>query len=131
MTALALCLAAVPAFAAHAAGASVNIAQSTPQTTTDASSSRIVVTVRKVYFFDQLDRNHNGLLSRAELPLDLRDLRRNFLRADFDHNGQISPMEYVLFTRGLAPQYAGVSHAYIYVYGRPHEYPRRISTEEM
>ncbi|KGI79115.1 hypothetical protein LF63_0101160 [Oleiagrimonas soli] len=92
------------------------------------ASQDMVVTVRKVYFFASLDRNNNGLLSRAELPKDMVDLRRNFLRADYDHNGQLSPMEYILYSRGLAPRYAGVSHAYIYVFDPPTRHSQIIRT---
>jgi hypothetical protein len=79
-------------------------------------SDRVVTTVRKVYFFDALDRNHNGMLSRSEIPRDMTQLRRNFTRADFDENGQLSQHEYYLYSQGLSPNYIGAYHAHIFVY---------------
>jgi hypothetical protein len=74
------------------------------------------VQVRKVYFFTQLDKDHNQRLSRAELPSDMHDLRRNFVRADFNQDGQLSAQECLLYAQGQAPEYTGVAHAYTYVY---------------
>ncbi|HET8555531.1 MAG TPA: hypothetical protein VFL78_11960 [Rhodanobacteraceae bacterium] len=71
---------------------------------------------RKVYFFNKLDRNHDGQLSRSEIPKDMRYLRLHFIEADWNENGKLSPEEYVLYKRGQAPQYAGVFHAIVYVY---------------
>ena len=86
------------------------------QATRDGYSGPIVSIVRKVYFFNRLDRNHNGQLARSEIPKDMTNLRRDFLRADFDGNGQLSPQEIVLYERGEAPQYVGVNHAYVFVF---------------
>lgn len=70
----------------------------------------------KVYYFKQLDRDHNGQLSRAELPTDMRDLRLHFVSADWDGNGMISPAEYVMFRDHTGPQYAGVYRAVVFMY---------------
>ena len=128
--------AAVGLFCSQAfAAKTVNPPAPTPsmQASADATASsdkpRIVVTVRKIYYFDKLDRNHNGMLSRAELPADMGALRRNFVNADFDQNGQLTPEEYVLYSRGLAPQYIGVYHAYVYVYARNGQAVERIRTD--
>jgi hypothetical protein len=111
--ALALGLVCAGAFASQPIHPNVSAAQSS---TAAADSSHIVVTVRKVYWFKYLDRNHNGQLTRSEIPKDMRDLRRNFIHADFNDNGQLSPMELILYTRGEAPQYIATSHGQIFIY---------------
>lgn len=79
----------------------------------------IYSTVRKVYFFTTLDRDHNDKLSRSELPLDMHVLRRDFVRADFNEDRQLSPQEYVMYERGTAPEYVGASHSYTVIYSSP------------
>jgi len=76
----------------------------------------IVASMRKVYSFKLLDRNHNGMLSRSEIPTDMVNLRRDFTRADFDGNGQLTPEEYILYSRGQAPKYTGVFHYHTYTF---------------
>lgn len=71
---------------------------------------------RKVYFFKKLDINHDGQLSRSEIPKDMHHLRLHFIQADWDESGKLSPEEYVLYEHHQAPQYAGVSHAIVFVY---------------
>jgi len=103
-------LAAAPLFTTTASPAYIHSASH------GSDTGRIVSIVHKVYFFKTLDRNHNGMLSRAELPADMTALRRNFVRADFDGNGQLSRREILLYQRGQAPQYIGTYHAYVFVY---------------
>lgn len=79
----------------------------------DASSPPIVR--QNVYTFEQMDNNHDGLLRRAELPLDARAMRVNFNRIDFDGNGGLSRAEIAQYIRGSAPQYVGVYHAVTFV----------------
>jgi len=116
--AIALGLACTSAFAAQPLelGAISSNSPLASHASQEGYSGPIVSTVRKVYYFKTLDRNHNGQLSRAEIPKDMINLRRDFLRADFDGNGQLSAEELVLYERGDAPQYIGVNHAYIFVY---------------
>lgn len=116
--ALALGLACTAAFAAEPVSASAALPSYTPasQASQDGYSGPIVSVARKVYFFNALDRNHNGMLSRSEIPTDMVALRRDFTRADFDGNGQLSRSEIYLFERGLAPQYVGVNHADVFVF---------------
>lgn len=71
---------------------------------------------RKVYYFNRLDRNHDGQLSRSEIPKDMKYLRSYFIEQDWDHNGKLSPEEYVLYENHQAPEYAGVFHAIVFVY---------------
>ncbi|HET7663193.1 MAG TPA: hypothetical protein VFK31_06085 [Rhodanobacteraceae bacterium] len=71
---------------------------------------------RKVYFFNKLDRNHDGQLSRSEIPKDMVLLRTRFIYADWNQNGKLSPEEYVLYEHHQAPQYVGVFHAMVFVY---------------
>ncbi|HET6587221.1 MAG TPA: hypothetical protein VFG67_05555 [Oleiagrimonas sp.] len=71
---------------------------------------------RKVYLFSQLDRNHDGQLSRPEIPKDMRYLRLHFIEADWSQNGKLSPEEYVLYEHHQAPQYVGASHAMVVFY---------------
>jgi len=112
--AVALCLACTPALATQPS-ATGEVSPSN-QATQDNHNVRIISIVRKVYSFKELDRNHNGMLSRAEIPRDMVNLRRDFVRADFDGNGQLSPEEYVLYSKGLVPQYVGVFHYDTYTY---------------
>lgn len=72
---------------------------------------------RKVYLFSHLDSNHNGQLSRAELPSEMRDLRLHFVEADWDGNGQLSAQEYRHYAKGTVPKYVGVFHAQAFYYG--------------
>lgn len=115
--ALAIGLACVPAFATQP---TINTSTSgTPaymaRVSGDNGSGKIISVARKVYSFDKLDKNHNGLLSRAELPRDMTTLRREFQRADFDGNGQLSREEIRLFEHGEMPQYIGVYHIPVFV----------------
>ncbi len=115
-TLLVLGLACIPAFASGPANNSLTPSHTPSLTSTSPQTEVIVSRMRKVYFFKDLDKDHNGQLSRAEIPKDMVKLRLDFVRADYDENGQLSPEEYVLYSRGLAPQYTGVYHAYTYTY---------------
>lgn len=68
----------------------------------------------KVYYFDKLDRDHDGQLSRSEVPKDMRYLRLHFIEVDWNENGKLSPEEYVLYEHHQAPRYAGVYHAMVF-----------------
>ena len=59
----------------------------------------------KVYVFTRMDRNHDGQLSRSELPLELVDLRMHFVEADWDRNHRLSPDECRMYNEHTAPQY--------------------------
>lgn len=51
--------------------------------------------------FGDLDKNHDGRLSRSEIPKDvetLKPLRAHFREADLDGNGTLSEQEYVKYT---------------------------------
>lgn len=76
----------------------------------------IYSTVRKVYMFSALDKDHNGKLSRAELPKDMHDLRQDFVRVDLNDDGQISPREYIHYADGTLPSYVGIYHAQTFAY---------------
>ncbi len=112
---LTLGLACAPAFAGPA-HSSVGTSVQTPSSMVQTGTRNIALTVRKVYDFDKLDRNHNGMLTRAEIPADMKNLRRNFNRADFDHNGQLSQREYYLYSHGLSPNYIGAYHIFVAVH---------------
>lgn len=70
----------------------------------------------KVYFFSKLDRNHDGKLSRSELPTDMHLLRARFIYADWNQDGKLSPNEYVMYKEQTAPEYVGVYHVLTFVY---------------
>lgn len=76
--------------------------------------------VRRVYDFDRLDADHNGQLSRGELPKDMHDLRSHFLEADWNHNGQLSAQEYLMYRNHTAPMYTAISHGMIFISGSRH-----------
>lgn len=44
--------------------------------------------------FSQLDRNHDGRITRSEVPHDMHKLRRDFRSYDRDGNGSLSKQEY-------------------------------------
>ena len=81
-----------------------------------SDSQTVVSSERKIYYFAQLDVNHDGRLSRSEIPKDMHSLRRNFVRADFDGDGLITAQEYTLYANGQAPQYVGIYHTLTFVY---------------
>lgn len=108
---------------AHAASPSItiNFNPTSPQTSTPHQATYYVANygtpqARKVYYFDRLDRDHDGQLSRSEIPKDMRQLRLHFIQADWDESGKLSPEEYVLYKHNQTPQYAGVYHAIVFVY---------------
>lgn len=70
----------------------------------------------KVYYFTKLDRDHDGELSRSELPKDMHRLRGYFIYADWNQDGRLSPAEYVMWKHNTAPEYAGIYHAVVFVY---------------
>lgn len=47
--------------------------------------------------FAELDKNHDGKLSRSEIPHNLHELRARFRSYDKDGNGSLSPDEYQVF----------------------------------
>ncbi len=69
----------------------------------------------KVYVFTRLDRNHDGQLSRSELPLDMVDLRMHFAEADWDRNHRLSPNECRMYNEHTAPAYNPINHGMIAV----------------
>lgn len=44
--------------------------------------------------FSELDRNHDGRLTRSEVPHDMHNLRREFRTYDRNGNGWLSKQEY-------------------------------------
>lgn len=53
--------------------------------------------------FEQLDTNHDGKLSRSEIPKNvdaLKQLRAHFNEADINGNGTLDPGEYSSYTSG-------------------------------
>ncbi|HET7360178.1 MAG TPA: EF-hand domain-containing protein [Rhodanobacteraceae bacterium] len=113
----------VCAGAAAAAQPMDTINQAAPADPTSAVATQPIVSyVQKVYFFSFLDKNHNGELSRSEIPRDMHELRLHFVEADFDEDGQISAQEYLMHAEHTAPNYVGVSHAKVWVFassGKP------------
>jgi hypothetical protein len=71
------------------------LAQSTPFPM-DASS--------RVRFFAEADKNHDGVLSRSEIPSGLHDLRAHFDQYDIDNNHQLSKAEFSIYLASLEPR---------------------------
>ncbi len=56
--------------------------------------------------FDELDKQHHGVLSRSDIPKDipgLKSLRSHFAESDTDHNGRLSPGEYAAYVQNQRP----------------------------
>lgn len=49
--------------------------------------------------FSKLDRNHDGRLTRSEIPHSMHKLRREFRQYDRDGNGWLSKREYQAYAR--------------------------------
>lgn len=75
---------------------------------------------RRVYYFNRLDRNGDGGLSRSELPRDMHDLRGHFMQADWDHNGRLSAQEYVMYRQHTVPMYTSITHGMVVKFGPYH-----------
>lgn len=69
--------------------------------------------IQRVYVFTRLDGNHDGYLSRWELPLDLVDLRLRFMDVDWDQDMRLSASEVHMFMNNTAPAYTPISHAMV------------------
>lgn len=57
--------------------------------------------------FADLDKDHDGNLSRSEIPKDvtgLKPLRAHFMEADKDHNGRLSANEYARYIQNQVPE---------------------------
>lgn len=121
-TALSLTLASVNTWAMQPASR----AHTVPQASVLPDASSPTIERQNIYTFDQMDSNHDGLLRRAELPLDAHAMRVNFNRIDFDENGGLSRDEIAAYIRGSAPQYVGVYHAITYVISS-HSLPLRVA----
>ncbi len=132
---LALGLAAAPAHAATPATADARIVLAPSAAGQDAPASqrtyylqRVAGTnkIRRVYIFERLDANHDGELSRSEVPRDMHDLRAHFIEADWSGNGRLSPDEYRMYHTHTAPLYTAISHAMIFMGG-----PSRVNTDSV
>lgn len=53
-------------------------------------------------YFANIDRDHDGFLSRAELPQALHDLRAHFSQFDVDGNHRLDGGEYGYYMQGIA-----------------------------
>ncbi len=53
-------------------------------------------------YFPSVDKNHDGFLSRSEIPKSMHDLRVDFNRYDGNGDHRLSPAEYSNFLRKLA-----------------------------
>ncbi|MEP7186759.1 MAG: EF-hand domain-containing protein [Rhodanobacter sp.] len=48
-------------------------------------------------YFPKMDKNHDGAVSRSEVPKELRNLRVHFNAYDTDHDHRLSQGEYVSY----------------------------------
>lgn len=77
---------------------------------TAAASSPLVVAMHanpggasgsRSSLFNAADTNHDGMLSRSEVPEAWADLRTHFDAVDLDHNLRLSEPEFNLYLRAL------------------------------
>lgn len=52
-------------------------------------------------YFPNIDKNHDGFISRSELPKELHDLRAHFDQYDVNQDHRISPAEYSAYLKKL------------------------------
>lgn len=64
-----------------------------------ASAARIVASP---LYFDNIDKNHDRLLSRSEIPAALSGLAAHFDQFDQDHNHRLDSGEYAQYMERLA-----------------------------
>lgn len=89
---------AMPAAAQH--NPSVPPGWMTPKPyTTYAPASEIA---SSPLYFGNIDLNHDGLLSRSEIPKALSGLVAHFDQYDFDHNHRLDSGEYAWFMQNRA-----------------------------
>lgn len=72
----------------------------TPQ---DASSSPL--------YFANMDKNHDGSISRSEVPKELHDLRVHFDQYDTNKDHRLSVAEYSIYLKHLAAGGAGTCNS--------------------
>ncbi len=106
---------------AHAATPTINYNPTGPQTTTSRQATYYIADygtpqARKVYYFNRIDRNHDGQLSRSEIPGDMVMLRAQFTYADWNQDNRISPSEYLHYRNGSAPEFVGVYRKFTMVH---------------
>ncbi|WP_189439823.1 EF-hand domain-containing protein [Rhodanobacter panaciterrae] len=53
-------------------------------------------------YFPNIDKNHDGFISRSELPKDLHDLRAHFDQYDLNKDHRLSSAEYSTYLKTLA-----------------------------
>ncbi len=58
-------------------------------------------------FFGNIDKNHDGAISRSEVPKDLHDLRVHFSRYDANQDQRLSSAEYSYYLKGMASGNSG------------------------
>lgn len=52
--------------------------------------------------FDDLDKNHDGVISRSEVPKDMGELRAHFDQYDGNHDHRLSRGEYMAALQSIA-----------------------------
>jgi hypothetical protein len=52
-------------------------------------------------YFPNADKNHNGVLTRSEVPKELHELRSHFDQYDANHDHELSEAEYVGYLSSL------------------------------
>lgn len=75
--------------------------------------------MQRVYYFDRLDVNGDGELSRSEIPREMTELRLRFADADWNRNGRISADEYRMWVAGTAPRYTEIWHGHVTIASDP------------
>jgi len=67
----------------------------------EASKAEASKTETPSFDFDELDKNHDGFISRSEVPKEMNDLRSHFDQYDQNHDHRLSRGEFMAAVAAL------------------------------